>query len=145
MNNPSSSPDLAGLLRRGVGALARRLRATRPEGGVSLTGLSLLGRLHLGGPATPSALAGEERIQPQSLTRVLAALESRDLIERHSDPADRRRVLIRITDAGRAVLREDARLKEAWLERALSRLSPTERELLRLAAGLMERMTEEEG
>jgi len=134
---------LAGLLRQSVGALSRSLRGARAETGVGLTGLSILGRLHLGGDATPSALAAQERTQPQSLTRVLAQLEEKALIERHPDPSDRRQVIVRITPAGRALLREDARAREAWLAEAITRLTPTERGVLRLAADLMRRLAEE--
>lgn len=129
--------ETIGLLRQGVSALARRLRATRQDSGVSLTGLSVLGRLHHTGARTPSALAADERMQPQSLTRVLAALDDKGLITKDADPSDRRQILVRLTEAGTAVLRADARQREAWLTTALSRLSPTERDLLRLAAGLM--------
>lgn len=104
--------------------------------------LSILGRLHRDGETIPSALAAQEHMQPQSLTRVLAALEEHQLIERAPDPSDGRRVLVRITKAGRIALREDAKLKEVWLAAAIEKLSPTEREVLRLAGELMRQMVE---
>ncbi len=145
LESNAADAEVAALLRQSVGGLARRLRATRPDTGVSLTGLSILGLLYRRGAMTPSALAGEERIQPQSLTRVLAALEEKALIARQADPTDRRQVIVHITDTGRRVLREDARLREAWLRQAIARLSPTEREVLRLAAGLMEQLGQTTG
>ncbi|CAO3419430.1 MarR family winged helix-turn-helix transcriptional regulator [Azospirillum endophyticum] len=137
----------ASLLRQAIGSLSRRLRATGKTRGrmgdaVGLTALSVLSRLHHMGPRTPSALAADEDMQPQSLTRVLAALEDKGLIDRSGDPQDRRQVLIRLTEDGLSLLREEARHREAWLRRALAPLSPTEREVLRLAAGLMLDMVE---
>ncbi|MBP2302263.1 MarR family winged helix-turn-helix transcriptional regulator [Azospirillum picis] len=144
MNDPSSrDAETASLLRQAVGTLSRRLRQAGKsqgdpqEGPVSLAGLSVLARLHRGGARTPSALAIEEHMQPQSLTRVLAALEEKGFISRSADPADRRQVLVRLTEDGTALLREEARRRDEWLRSALATLSPTERDLLRLAAGLM--------
>lgn len=41
-----------------------------------------------------------------SLTRMIRSLEERGLITRHKDSADGRRVLLKLTDAGRAVIDE---------------------------------------
>ncbi len=139
----SPSARIAQELRQGIVTLARRLRATQSEVALSSMSLSILSRLHRGGETTPSALAALEHMQPQSLTRVLAALEEHQLIERAPDPSDGRRVLVRITKAGRIALREDAKLKEVWLAAAIEKLSPTEREVLRLAGELMRQMVEE--
>lgn len=123
--------------------LGRRLRAERVSHGLSRSRLSLLNLLALNGPMTASALAAAERLQPQSLTRMLSRLEDDGLILRSPDDADRRQVKIEITVEGTAVLDEDDRRREAWLTRAMTeRLTPTERELLRLAAGLMERLAD---
>jgi DNA-binding MarR family transcriptional regulator len=123
--------------------LNRRLRAERIGYGLSLNRLSLLGLLCHNGPMTATALAAAERLQPQSLTRMLARLESDELIVRRPDETDRRQVLIDVTQKGVAVLAEDTRRREAWLAGAMAeRLTPTERELLRLAAGLMDRLAD---
>jgi DNA-binding MarR family transcriptional regulator len=91
-------------------------------------------------------LARAERVEPQSLTRILSDLAERGLIERRPDPADRRALRIDITPAGRALLIEDARLQSAWLARAMQqRLSPTEASLLALAATLLDRLADDPG
>jgi DNA-binding MarR family transcriptional regulator len=119
----------------------RRLRAQDEPGGVGLTGFSLLGRLFWEGPSTATDLATKERLQRQSLTRTLRAMEERGLIARSTDAADRRRSTIRITDSGLQLLRQSVRNRESWLAKAMtSTLSATERELLRLAVSLMERL-----
>lgn len=123
--------------------LNRRLRAERMGHGLSLNRLSLLSLLCQNGPMTATALAAAERLQPQSLTRMLARLERDELIVRRQDETDRRQVLIDVTEKGIGVLGEDMRRREAWLAGVMAeRLTPTERELLRLAAGLMDRLAD---
>lgn len=134
---------VASSLREGMARLNRRLRAERLGHGLSLNRLSLLGLLRSNGPMTATALAAAERLQPQSLTRMLARLETEGLIVRRPDDSDRRQVLIDITDEGIAVLTEDTRRREAWLAGVMAeRLTLTEREVLRLAAGLMDRLAD---
>ena len=135
--------ETARVLRQAMGQLGRRLRAERVGHGLSRSRLSLLNLLASGGPMTASALAAAERLQPQSLTRMLSRLEADGLIVRSPDDADRRQVRIDITHEGVAVLDEDNERREAWLARTMAdRLTPTERELIRLAAGLMERLAD---
>src|SRR5436190_2422091 len=107
-------------VRRSVLRLARRLRAERPAGSVSLGKLSILGHLQPAGALTAGELATRERAQPQSLTRVLAELEQEGLIVREQDAADRRRVMVRITGAGTAALVRDMRERDAWLAAAMA-------------------------
>jgi DNA-binding MarR family transcriptional regulator len=130
-------------LRRGTTELYRRLRSERLSHGLSPSKLSILGRLALGGPLTLSALASQERVQPQSLTRTLADLEKRKLIVRRQDQADRRQSLTEITSAGEDLLKNDARRQATWLTLAMaSILTPAERELLRVAAQLMRQLAD---
>jgi DNA-binding MarR family transcriptional regulator len=131
------------LFRQALAKLNRRLRAQDDPAGIGSTGLSVLGRLHRQGPCTASELAAHERLQPQSLTRVLRELETRKLIVRAIDDADRRRSRIALTAAGGESLRRAARNREAWLEHAMAAtLSDAEGQLLRLAASLMERLAD---
>jgi DNA-binding MarR family transcriptional regulator len=132
----------AAAVRRGAGLLARRLRVERPEPGETLLRLSVLTHLHGRGPMTPGALAAADRLQPQSLSRTLAGLESDRLISRTADGQDRRRSVVAITRAGEDVLRRDYRQRDSWLALAMAGLTPTEREVLRLAGELMERLAD---
>ena len=109
----------AASLRRGTFRLGRRLRMERPARAVTSAELSVLGLL-CRGPMSAGELAAAERVQPQSLTRTLAALEERREIGRHLDPADRRRSVLSITESGRAVLRADAALMDSWLAMAMA-------------------------
>ncbi len=118
------------------------MRAQDEPSDIGSTGLSLLGRLRTG-PATATALAEQECLKLQSLTRTLRALEEDGLIERAPDESDRRRTTIAITPAGLAVLQQTARKRASWLADVMtSELSPIERDLLRLTVGLIERLAD---
>jgi DNA-binding MarR family transcriptional regulator len=136
--------DDVSVIRRGVNRLDRRLRSEGPPDGLALGKLSILGHLARAGRAmTPTELAAADRLQPQSLTRVLADLERDSLVARRPDGADGRRFRIAITAAGRSALRRDMHQREAWLARAMEyELSPTEQGVLRLAGELMDRLAD---
>ena len=119
------------------------LHATRPAKGLSLSKLSVLGRLYRDGVTTATELAAYLRIQPQSLTRLIADLERRKLITRRANAADRRQSLLKITDAGVQLLVEDIRKQRAKLAQTIAEaLTPAEQGVLRLAAGLMDHLAE---
>jgi DNA-binding MarR family transcriptional regulator len=126
-------------------SLARRLKAERPADGLTSLELSVLGHLLRRGPMTPSELAAAERVQPQTLTRALAALAAARLLARAPHPGDRRRVLLVLTAAGSQALRSEMAQRDRWLADAMAhRLTPTEQELLRLAGALMERVADDD-
>jgi DNA-binding MarR family transcriptional regulator len=138
---------LAESVRWGVSRLASRLRAEQPGSGRALTRLaaSILANLRHGGALTPSELAAIEGLQVQSLTRALNELEEQGRIRRSRSEVDARRQNIAITEAGREALREHVRDGNAWLAEALRQtLSPAERGVLRIAAGLLEQVAEAE-
>jgi DNA-binding MarR family transcriptional regulator len=88
-------------------------------------------------------LAAAERVRPQSMGQTVAELESQGLIERHPDPADGRRSLLELTDAGRTELREDRGRREGWLAEALEEsFTEEEREVLDEAVCLLGRLAE---
>ncbi len=143
MQDGANLEALAASLRAALAKLNRRLRAQEEPGSIGATGLSLLSRLWRDGPSTATVLALRERLQPQSLTRVLQTLEARKLIVRAADSADRRRSTIAVTADGIDDVRRSIRNRESWLAQAMaSSLSPTERELLRLAVALLDRLAD---
>jgi len=74
---------------------------------------------------------------------MLAELEQEGLVSREQDSGDRRRIIVRITPAGSAALMRDVRKRDAWLAAAMDTvLTPVERELLRLAASLLDRLAD---
>ncbi|WP_033295393.1 MarR family winged helix-turn-helix transcriptional regulator [Amycolatopsis jejuensis] len=142
-NRADELATLARAVREGVGRLNWRMRAEADSPSPGPTVLAVLSRLYRAGTHTPGELAEAERMHPQSLTRVLASLTERELVTRTTDPSDGRRSLIDITPAGLRMLREYSIARETWLASAVERtLSPTEQELLRLAAGLLVRIAD---
>lgn len=131
---------LSSALRISVMRLARRLRAQRTDASLSLTQLSTLATLDRHGALSPGELAAHEKVQPPSMTRVVAALEQQGFVERQPHVTDRRQVVVSLTERGRALLREDRRRRDAWLSRRLQELSEEERALLRAAAPVLERL-----
>lgn len=137
--------DAAVSVRRGVISLARRLRLERNAASLTALELAVLGHLNRRGAMTPGDLATAERVQPQSLTRTLAALESAGLVTRQPDPDDGRRSLLVMTESGAAALRAEMAERDIWLASALAAtLTSTEIELLRLAAPLLEQLADTE-
>ena len=134
----SSSDAPATLILRSVLLLGRRLRAARAEGPHSLSTIAILATLHRLGPMPAWRLALEEHLQPQSVTRIIAALERDRLITRTRSEADRREIELSITPHGRKVLSEDIGARRAWLEKAMDgHLTPQERKTLMDASEIM--------
>jgi DNA-binding MarR family transcriptional regulator len=137
----TKTAELASTLRVSVMRLSRRLRAERLQTDLSLNQLATLGTLDRHGPLTPRELAEHEKVQPPSMTRVLAGLEERGLILRTPHASDGRQHLVSLTADARTLLKEDRRKREAWLAQRLAELTQDERDVLRAAAPVIERLT----
>ena len=142
-----SDTGLATALRISVSRLARRLRVERlmpelAEPALSDTQLAALATLERHGAMSPGDLAEHEKVQPPSMTRVIAALVDWELVTRAPHPTDRRQVILTVTPAGRTLVQKVRRRKEAWLARRLAELSPQERATLREAAPILEKLSQ---
>ena len=131
---------LAHDLRLAVTRCSRRLRTQRIDTSVTLTHLAALSTLKRHGPMSPGELAAHERVQPPSMTRVVVALEGKGLVTRTPHPTDGRQVIIDLTPAAEAMLSDEARAREAWLAGQLQQLSREERDVLRDAAVIMDKL-----
>jgi DNA-binding MarR family transcriptional regulator len=129
-------------VRRSVTHLARRLRGLRSDHGISGSKLAILGWLfRQGAPMTATGLARLERLQPQSLTRLIAELDQQRLISRTPDAADGRQILIEITRAGKELLIADAYGQDQWLMKIMdAKLTRAERGILAVAADLLDNL-----
>jgi DNA-binding MarR family transcriptional regulator len=142
-----SDTGLATALRISVSRLARRLRVERlmpelAEPALSDTQLAALATLERHGAMSPGDLAEHEKVQPPSMTRVIAALVDWKLVTRAPHPTDRRQVILTVTPEGRSLVQKVRRRKEAWLARKLTELSPQERATLREAAPILEKLSQ---
>src|SRR5215471_10009452 len=140
-----SDAGLATSLRISVSRLARRMRAERAAQGLQpelsdsqLAALAALEKRAM----TPGELAEHEKVQPPSITRVIASLEERGLIQRMPHSTDRRQVVLTVTDQGRDVVKKLRKLREAWLAQRLRELSPVERAVLREALPILEKLSQ---
>ena len=131
---------LASTLRLSVMRLARRMRAMRADTSLSLSQLAALATLERHGPLTPGELAAHEKVQPPSMTRLLAGLEAAGLVTRAAHATDGRQVVMTVSPAGQALLREDRRRRDAWLAQQLRTLDPDEIAVLGRAAVILERL-----
>jgi DNA-binding MarR family transcriptional regulator len=135
--------DVAAALHVSIGMLLRRLRQARLDGELTLPESSALVRLDRGGPTTASALARLEQIKPQSMGATISGLEARGLVERRRDPADGRRVVLSVSEAGARVLRNRRNARTQLLAEALSAgFSGSELSVLEAAAPLLERLAQ---
>ena len=131
---------LAHDLRLAVMRFSRRLRHQRVDTSVTLTHLAALSTLKRHGRMSPGELAGHERVQPPSMTRVVVALEGMGLVTRSPHPTDGRQVVIDLTPAAEDLLGAEARAREAWLSGMLQQLTAEERAVLREAAVIMDKL-----
>ena len=138
---------LATAMRISISRLARRLRVERLGLGGTETVLSdiqpaALAALARHDSMTPGELAEHEKVQPPSMTRVIAVLEERGLVRREPHATDRRQVILTVTNEGRDVVQRVRRRREAWLAQRLQELTPDERQILLAAAPILEKISQ---
>lgn len=122
--------------------LRRRLMEVGAAGNLTPSQTAVLIRLARDGPSSTSALAGAERVRPQSMATTLTGLDRHGLIERTADPDDGRRQVITLTPAGRERAESGRQDREEWLVRAMQdQLSERERGVVLAALALLDRIT----
>jgi DNA-binding MarR family transcriptional regulator len=143
---PAAAPSrsdaaLAGVLRDAVGRLGRRMRqhASHPE--LSLGQLAALRSLEVHGPMSPTELAAHEKVQPPSMTKIVARLEELGYVSRAPHPEDRRQVIVTISPDGAALLDDDRRRRDAWVAQRLHALDADEVAALRAALPVLEKLS----
>ena len=134
------SPQAASDLRIAVFRLARRMRTQRAVDSMSDGQIAVLASLFVHGAHTLGELADHERVSAPAMTRTVNCLQDLGYLERSADENDGRKVVIDLTDEGRAVIDETARRRDAWVDAALAELGDDERETLARAAEIMQRM-----
>nr|WP_174552143.1 MarR family transcriptional regulator [Nocardia sienata] len=137
MTTHSDVRALASDLSLAVVRLTRHLRGRRTESQISLTQLSVLATLGNEGALTPGALAAKERVQPPSMTRVIASLTDLGLVERNPHPTDGRQIIVSLSTAGHALLADERSAREAWMSAQLAVLEPDQLDDLQRAVAIM--------
>jgi DNA-binding MarR family transcriptional regulator len=117
------------------------LRRVSPPGDMSLTTASTLRRLERHGPHRLSDLALAEGVTQPAMTQLVSRLERDGLAERRGDPADGRVVVVRITRAGREIVRRRRARRAESLAGLLAELSPADRSAIVAALPALERLS----
>ena len=120
--------------------LASFLRLTPRD--MSLTSLSVLSTLNRMGPRRITDLAASEGVAQPSVTTLVTSLVQAGYVERRSDPADKRVVMVAITDAGSAFVHSRRAARVEIFADAVAKLSPEETATLAAAVPVIERLHE---
>lgn len=118
---------------------SRRLRA-ESAGSLSEGQLSVLSILFAYGAQSAGELAEREHVRPPSMTRTLQFLEGAGFILRTEDPADRRSIVVELSDQGAEYIRETRRRRDQWLQRRLASLTTAERAVLSEAEAILRKV-----
>jgi len=144
MNIPDPDPQHCAVrLRMAVSLLGRQLRSNAQSGGISVAKLSVLGQLHRLGPSSPTELAAREGVKLQSLTRLLAELESDGWLARQVRSSDHRQSLLSLTQKGARRLTAHVQAREAALATVIgATLGADDRAVLLRACTLIDGIAE---
>lgn len=107
---------------------------------VSASSITALTRLATDGPLRISDLAAQEAISQPGVTVLVNRLAEAGYAERVPDPTDRRATLVRITQAGQAVLNDRLAARAQLLRAALGELDDDDQHLLAAALPAIERL-----
>ena len=138
----ASSARSAGLRRpnirpASVPRVARTSARTLAPWDITPAHLRALRTLARHGTMRLSELSDRLQIAPRTTTEVVDALEARGLVRRRPDPADRRAILVEVTERGTGILAEVRATRGTEAGRIFGRLSPAERaELARILSKL---------
>lgn len=126
----------------GLMGAERRLRGRdqhrKTDDGLTIAQVRALFALGKGEAATAGEIAEAARLSPASVTAMLDDLERDGIVTRVRSDADRRRVLVALTDEGRRVLAKRRRL---WLKRWDKAMADVPDRDLEVAAEVLRRIT----
>lgn len=143
ISHEQTDQELVTRLRLAVMRLARRLRQ-QAEPGVTPSMLSALASIDYLGSVSLKELAELERVQPPTLTKIVARLEEAGLVRRDADSEDRRVSRVSLTREGKQFIQRARTRKDAYLTRRLGKLGARDVDALAAAVDALERLLEEE-
>lgn len=137
----SGAAEVADLLMRAAHQLRRGTqRVFAPLGLTPAQERALRIVTRWGGSIRMGEIAARMGIVPRSATGLVDGLEEAGLVRRAVDPANRRSVLVTLSDEGTRLQSAMGEARTAAAEELLSPLSPSQREVL---ADLLSRLTEQ--
>ena len=132
--------DLADRLHSAAIHVLRMVRREDAALGLTAPKLSALSVLVFRGPLSVGELADAEQVTPATVSRLVTELEARGLARRSIDGSDARVRTVTPTERGIELLHEGRRRRVARLATAMAELTPTERDEVRAAVGILEGM-----
>lgn len=145
INEVMLSPDaVAAELRPVVLRLARGLRKETEQLGITARQATLLWLIKRRPGLSLAELAAEEDISPPALSGHVDRLEAAGLVERVRSSDDRRRVGLRLTDAGSQLLRRVRARRTTWLAGRMRSLSPEQLDAIGSALPALESLLGDE-
>ena len=136
----TSRTALSTELTSSVNRLQRRLRSQRGDVEIGEGQIAVLMTLKHHGAMSPGALADHENVRPPSMTRTVNTLAEHGLVTKLEHPTDKRQVVVELSEAGHAEVRETRRRRDQWLTKRLQELTPEERDTLAAATKLLTRI-----
>ena len=112
---------------------------------LGFSALSIVHTLYVRGPSRLSDLLATERIKQSALSSAVSKLARDGLVLREPDPDDGRASVLRLTDAGIALVRRRHATRVDGLRRLADSLSESERETMSAAASMIHALVEAEG
>lgn len=163
MKSPSSSPpvvgaghpaadgpqprdmEIAASLRITLNRIVKVMRReTRNDGQLSLTERSTLGLLYPDVQLAPTDIARTEKVTTQSMSQVVNHLVELKFIVRTPSAEDGRKILLSLSDVGRARVEQARQEKQEWLAKALhEKMSGAEKDLLVDALLILTKLVDE--
>ena len=124
-------------LRTVITRLVKKLRKKSITGQhLSLTERSTLSLLLHSDGMLPSELAAMEKITNQSMSQILSGFLDEGFILRNSSEIDKRKVIISLTEKGKALILQVLSERDEWLNEALRKIcNEEEREIIKRALG----------
>jgi DNA-binding MarR family transcriptional regulator len=119
------------LLKHAQIGLAERSAAALGPLGINGRELAVLTVLGAGEPLAQQQAAGQLGVDRTTMVDLVDALERKELVERRSDPGDRRRNLVHLTERGRSVLETGGRLSRQVEREFLGALTEPEAQQLK--------------
>jgi DNA-binding MarR family transcriptional regulator len=139
----ASMLETASELRVLVAKLRRRLAEQSDATDFTPSQTAVMSRLLNDGPATLTALARAEAMRPQSMSAIIAALQSQGIVEGTPDPDDGRRTILTLTPDARARSERARVMKNDWLFRSIqAKYTTAEQAQLTHSVELLKRLLE---
>jgi DNA-binding MarR family transcriptional regulator len=135
--------QLASDLRSMVSKLHKGLRKQiSAADGYSMTEFETIGYLFRSGASLPSELAAYARITTQSMSQILARLESRGIVKRRPSKEDKRKVFVTLTAPGKKMVEKTRYDRDEWLKGLIeTSLTAKEKELLKKTLAVLNKLT----